>query len=197
VGECRDALEAKVTVDPFASAQVGGGAAQAVADPFGQKPSEIKTSEFPSMDDLYAKLLVIQPTKIEKVPDTFSNEAGKMKERVTADVTVIDVENPKASTTHSDMYISQGALVGQVKGLIPTKGMLLGSLRRFPAKGSPDKTPQTGTPVTDPDSVDLLIAEWLAGGAKGSKPQFAWKLADFTETEKSVALEWYRSKTGQ
>lgn len=181
--------------DPFASASASAaGTATATADPFGQKPSEIKTSSYPGMDDLNGKLLVIQPTKLERVPDTFSKEAGAMKDRISADVTVIDVENPKKSETYTDMYISQGALVGQVKSLIATKGMLLGTLRRHRAKNTPDTTVTTLTPVNDPDSVDKMISEWIAAGAPGAKPQFAWKLADFTETEKSVALEWYRSK---
>jgi len=175
--------------DPFASASAGA----ASSDPFGNKPSEIKTSDFPKMDELSGKLLVIQPTKLERVINRFGKE-GDMQDRVTADVTVIDVENPKASKTHVDMYLSQGALVGQVKGFIPTKGMLLGTLRRHPAKGTPDATPKTQTPITGPDSVDLLIQEWLGLGAPGSKPQFAWKLADFTATEKDVALEWFRAK---
>lgn len=174
--------------DPFASASASAaGTATATADPFGQKPSEIKTSSYPGMDDLNGKLLVIQPTKLERVPDTFSKEAGAMKDRISADVTVIDVENPKKSETYTDMYISQGALVGQVKSLIATKGMLLGTLRRHRAKNTPDG-------YNTPDEVDKMISEWIAAGAPGAKPQFAWKLADFTETEKSVALEWYRSK---
>jgi hypothetical protein len=177
--------------DPFASASAG---AQS-ADPFGQKPSEIKTSDFPKMDELNGKLLVIQPTRLEKVPNRFGKE-GDMQDRITADVTVIDLERPAASKTHADMFLSQGALVGQVKGFIPTKGMLLGTLRRHPAKGTPDATPVTSTPITGPDSVDLLISEWLSQGAPGTKPQFSWKLADFTNTEKDVALEWFRSKTG-
>ena len=177
--------------DPFASASAGA----ASADPFGNKPSEIKTSDFPKMEALNGQLLVIQPTKLEKVPNRFGKE-GDMQDRVTADVTVIDPENPKASKTYSDMFLSQNALVGQIKGFIPTKGMLLGRLRRHPAKGTPDSTPLTGKTVNDPDSVDLLMAEWLQQGAPGTKPQFSWKLADFTNTEKDVALEWFRAKAG-
>lgn len=174
--------------DPFSNAS---GASK--SDPFGQKPSEVKTSDFPKMDELNHRLLVIQPTKIERVPNRFGKE-GDMQDRVTADVTVIDVEAPAKSVTHKDMYLSQGALVGQVKGFIETRGMLLGTLRRHPAKGTPDATIQTQTTINSPDTVDLMIKEWLAAGAPGSKPQFSWKLADFTETEKAAALEWYRSK---
>lgn len=171
--------------DPFANAAAG----TAAADPFGQKPSEIKTSDFPSMDDLDKELLVVQPTKLERVPDKFSNQAGAMKDRVTADVTIIDHVNPANSKTHKDMYISQGALVGQVKGFIETRGMLLGRLRRHSANGTPEQF-RNGTP----DDIDMMIDAWVKGGAKGAKPQFAWKLADFTEQEKELALQWYRSK---
>lgn len=180
--------------DPFASASASAaGTATAATDPFGQKPSEIKTSSYPTMDDLDRKLLVIQPSKLETgLPDNFN--PGKTKDRITADVTVINVENPKASETYRDMYISQGAFIGQIKGLIATKGMLLGTLRRFPSKQSPEHTPTSGQKVNHPDMVDLMIEEWLAAGAKGNKPSYAWKLADFTEAEKNLALEWYRSK---
>lgn len=178
-----------MSTDPFASATAGN----TTADPFGQKPSEVKTSSFPTMEDLYGKLVVIQPTKLETgLPDPFNKD--KTRDRVTADLTVIDVESPAKSVTHKDMYVSQGSLIGQIKGLIETRGMLLGKVRRFPARNSPDTTPLTGTTVNDPDSTDLLMAEWLQAGAKGNKPSFAWKLQDFTETEKSVALEWFRSK---
>jgi hypothetical protein len=180
-----------MSIDPFASASAG----PASSDPFGQKPSEVKTSSYPSLEDLDKALMVIQPTKLETgLPDNFN--PGKTKDRITADVTIIDRSNPKASVTHKDMYLSQGALIGQVKGFIETKGMLLGTLRRFPAKNSPDRTPVTNVLVNHPDMVDLLMQEWLQAGGKGNKPSFAWKLADFTSAEKDVALEWFRSKTG-
>lgn len=174
--------------DPFASATTG----TAATDPFGQKPSEIKTSDFPSMEDLDKKLIVVQPTKLEMVADKFNE--GKTKERVSADVTVIDPDNPEASKTLKDMYISQGAMVGQIKGLIETRDMLLGKVRRFPAKNSPDETPISKTPINDPDSTDLLLQEWLQAGAKGNKPSFAWKLQDFTDQDKDLAMKWYQSK---
>jgi hypothetical protein len=176
--------------DPFAKASSTPGA----GDPFGQKPSEVKTSSFPKMDELNGKLLVIQPTKLERVPNRFGKE-GDMQDRVTADVTVINEANPRASETHRDMYLSQGALVGQVKGFIETRGLLLGRMRRHVAKGTPDATVTSRTTINSPDTVDLMIQEWVAAGAPGTKPQFSWKLADFTEAEKDLALAWYRSKT--
>jgi hypothetical protein len=176
--------------DPFAKASAGAGS----NDPFGQKPSEVKTSDFPKMEELNGLLLVIQPTKQETVPNRFSKEPGATQDRITADVTVIDIENPKASKTHKDMYLSQQALVGQLKSFIEHRGMLLGRMRRHPAQNTPEKTLQTGTPVKDPDSVDLMIKEWVAAGAPGSKPPFSWKLADFTDAEKDFALTWFRSK---
>lgn len=179
-----------VKSDPFTSATAGAGS----ADPFGQKPSEVKTSDYPTFDELDGKLVVIQPTKHETgLPNPFDRE--KTRDRVTADVTVIDVENPRKSVTHKDMFISQGALIGQIKGLVENRGMLLGKVRKFPSKQTPDETPLTKTTVLTPDSVDLLLAEWLQAGAKGQKPSFAWKLQDFTNTEKDVALEWYKSRS--
>lgn len=181
--------EDNVTTDPFAAAQVSGnqGGAPAVEDPFGQKPSEIKTSDFPTMDDLDRALLVIQPTKLERdLPDRFN--PGKTKDRITADVTVIDRDNPAGSKTYRDMFISQGAMIGQLKGLVETRGMLLGVLRRDRAKNTPEG-------YNTPDQIDQMIQAWIQAGAKGNKPSYAWKLQDFTETDKTQALAWYRSKS--
>lgn len=177
-----------MTTDPFAAVSATAGGSTATADPFGQKPSEIKTSDFPTMDDLNGKLLVIQPSKLEKDLPNPLGKADDTRDRLTADVTVIDVENPVKSTTYRDMYLSQGALIGQVKNLIETKGMLLGVLRRHRAKNTPDG-------FNTPDEVDKMITDWVAGGARGSKPMFAWKLADYNAAEKEKALTWYRSKT--
>lgn len=180
-----------MTTDPFAAAQVsssGAATSTAVEDPFGQKPSEIKTSDFPSMEDLDKQILVIQPTKLEKDLPNNLGKAGDTRDRITADVTVIDPQNPAKSVTHRDMYISQGALIGQTKNLIETRGMLLGVLRRHRAKLTPEG-------FNTPDEVDKMLTDWIAGGARGQKPSFAWKLADFTESDKKAAMEWYRSKT--
>lgn len=182
-----------MTTDPFAAAQVststGAATATAVDDPFGVKPSEIKTSEYPTMDDLDGRIIVMQPTLAEKVakPAQFGGKPGEMQDRITADVTVIDSASPKDSKTYADMYISQGALCGQLKGLVPVRGMLLGILRRHKAKGTPDG-------ANTPDEVDAMLAKWVADGARGSKPQFAWKMADPNAEQKSKAIEWYRSK---
>jgi hypothetical protein len=166
--------------DPFASASASAaGNATAATDPFGQKPSEVKTSDYPSIEELYGKLIVIQPSKLERgLPNKFDSE--KPRDRLTADVTVINVDNPKASETYRDMYFSQGAIIGQTKNLIDTKGMLLGTLRRH-------RAPQTPDGINTPDEVE-------AGLAKNPRMSFAWKLSDFTEDEKAKALEWYRSK---
>lgn len=169
--------------DPFASASTG----TASSDPFGQKPSEVKTSTYPTMDELDKHLLVVQPTKLETgLPDNFN--PGKTKDRITADVTVIDRTDPTKSVTHKDMFISQGAFIGQLKGFIETKGLLLGVLRRHRSKNTPEG-------YNTPDEVDAMIQDWIAKGARGNKPSYAWKLADFTEADKDQAMVWFRSKT--
>lgn len=162
--------------DPFAKASAGNPSA---SDPFGTKPSEVKTSDYPAMETLDRALLVIQPTKLETgLPNKF--DPKKPKDRITADVTVIDRANPAASRTYTDMFISQGALIGQVKGFIPTKGMLLGTLRRHRSNLTPDG-------INTPDEVDK-------GVVANPRMSFAWKLADFTEEDKQVALAWFQAK---
>lgn len=161
--------------DPFASASNS-----AAADPFGQQPSEVKTSDYPGLESLDKHLLVIQPTKLETgLPDQFN--PGKTKDRITADVTVIDRANPASSKTYRDMYLSQAALIGQTKGFIDTRGMLLGVLRRH-------RSGQTPAGINTPDEVDAMLV-------KNPRASFAWKLADFTEDDKAKALAWYTSKT--
>lgn len=183
-----------MTVDPFAAAQVSSTGAPGntgdEVDPFGQKPSEIKLSDFPKMDDLYGKLLVIEATKLEKVAKSkeFGGKDGETQDRVTADVTVIDLDNPSESKTYSDMYLSQQALVGQVKGLIAKRLPLLGVLRRTRAKNTPEG-------YNTPDEVDKCIENWIKDGARGAKPQFSWKMTDYTDDQKAKALVWFRSRS--
>lgn len=170
--------------DPFANASASAGAG--APDPFGTKPSEVK-SDFPKLEDFEGRLLVIQPTKHETgLPDPFNKD--KTRDRITADVTVIDRTEPRNSETIKDMFISQGALVGQIKGFVETRGMLLGVLRKHRAKNTPEG-------YNTPDEIDKLITDWVAAGARGNKPPFAWKLADFTDADKDAALAWYRSKS--
>ena len=187
-----------MTSDPFAAAAastttsapapvsppVGG----VVDDPFSTKPSEVK-SDFPKLDDMDGELLVVQPTSMERgIPDPFN--AGKTRDRITADVTVIDQSNPAVSETIKDMYLSQGALIGQLKNLVETRGMLLGVLRKHRSKLTPDG-------FNTPDEIDKMLRDWVTGGARGNKPSFSWKLQDFTPAQKEQAMAWYRSKQGR
>ena len=178
--------------DPFAAAQVasngGVGATTAtVEDPFGVKPSEIKTADYPSLDDLDGRILVIQPTKLEKdLPNML--KPGETRDRITADVTVIDPDNPEKSKTYDDMYLSQGWLLGQLKGLVPVKGLLLGVLRKHRSKLTPEG-------FNTPDEIDKMITDWVAAGARGNKPSFAWKMADPSAADHALAMRWYRAKS--
>lgn len=176
--------------DPFAAAQVsstGTATATAVDDPFGVKPSDIR-SDFPKVEDFNGQLLVIQPTKFERDLPNNLGKAGDTQDRITADVTAIDLDDPKSSKTTVDLYISQGALVGQLKGLVPTRGMLLGVLRRHRAKNTPEG-------FNTPDEIEQMLKDWVANGARGNKPFFAWKMSDPTDEQKAKAIEWYRSKS--
>ena len=181
----------EVKNDPFAAAQVsasGGATGTAIVeDPFGMKPSDIK-SDFPKMEDFDGRLLVIQPTKLERDLPNKLGKPGDTQDRITADVTAIDLDSPTKSATVADMYISQAGMVGQLKGLVQTRGMLLGVLRKHRAKNTPEG-------YNTPDEIDKMLADWVAGGARGSKPMFAWKLSDPTPEQHAKALEWYRSKT--
>lgn len=189
-----------MTDDPFAAAQatingntaapaVSAGSTTLVDDPFSIKPSEIKTADYPALDDLDGRILVIQPTKLEKDLPNNLGKAGETRDRITADVTVIDPQNPEGSKTYEDMYLSQGWLIGQLKGLVATRGMLLGILRKNRAKTTPEG-------FNTPDEIDKMISDWVAAGARGNKPMFAWKMMDPSEADRQLALRWYRSRQG-
>jgi hypothetical protein len=167
--------------DPFASAS-GAVASKPAGDPFAQPPK----SSFPNMDALFGRLILARPTLIEKVPNKFDQDGEKV-DRVTVDVTVLDggpIMGNDTPHTFSGMYISQGSLVGQLKGFIATRGMVLGRMVRVARKKEQEKYGDT------PEAMERVLAEWLANGARGQKPSFAWRLADFTEGDANIARQF-------
>lgn len=177
--------------DPFAAAQVPNPTAAAPAasntpapamaggapdDPFAL-PSSVSTSDYPKFEELYGKLLVMQPTKLENVPDI--NNPGKMKDRMTTDVTVIDPMDPAKSRTYTDMYVSN-AIVGKLKLMLPLRKMLVGVLRR-------GKSQQTPAGINTPEEVDAALA-------KNPRLSFAWFLEDPSPEQMNLIRAWYASK---
>lgn len=168
--------------DPFTSAASTATApapGAAGADPFGQPP----TSSYPKMEDLDKRLLLIKPSLIEKVMQTFEGQDPKEVERITADVSVLDggeLLGEDVPATFDAMFISQAALVGSLKPALRSGGMILGRLRKFPTKGNKDKYPT-------PEDVERALAAYFASGGKSEKVNFSWKLQEFTPEDAQKA----------
>lgn len=127
-------------------------------------------SPTPSMRQLANRLLVVRPKALEVVPDNYN--AGQTKERLTCDVVFLDgdpidrivkqgkpdsmLEEPiKKGQVLENMFISNGALIGQLKG----KTMVLGRLVQGVAKNG-NNPPWVLGERTPAD--DELGARWWA-----------------------------------
>lgn len=170
--------------DPFAAAATSAPASTSSApagldDPFA-KPSDIKTNDFPKFEDMVGELLVIQPTRTEQVPSM--EDKAKMKTRITADVTIVDMANPAGSETVKDLYISN-ALTGKLGPLIETRGLLLGT----PVRGKSKHTPAG---YDTPEQIE-------EGLKKNPRMSFAWIMLDPTPEQHAAAMTWYRAKQGR
>jgi hypothetical protein len=152
------------TADPFAGA--GGD------DPFsGPAPQQARG---PRLRDLYGRLLLIVPLKLEEgIPNRLSQNGGT-QDRMTADVIVLDggpipyggapekvpprPHDKTAAVPHKNarMYISSVGLISQCRDALAKKirtgqpGMVLGRLNVGEAKGD-QAPPYLLTPPTDQD----------------------------------------------
>ncbi len=144
----------------------------ATTDTFGA-PSR---GAYPSLDELEGRLLLITPSKVQTVPG-YKNVGTQ--ERITADVAVLDGDNPE---THDDMYLSQRGLVPMLKKCLKpgNKPQVLGRLERTPTSDYAAKAEAAG-------GFGALMAEWAKKGGKGDKPQFFWNLVEFTPEDAALA----------
>lgn len=138
-------------------------------DPFaGPAPQQARG---PRVRDLYGRLLLLVPHKLETVPNRL--RPGEMQDRMTADVIVLDggpipfggrpeatppvPHNQTAQLPHKNarMYLSQAGLISQcrdalAKRLMGQPGMVLGRLAVGEAKGD-QNAPYLLTPPTEAD----------------------------------------------
>ncbi len=140
---------------------------------------------YPKLEELDGKLVLIQPSKVETVPG-YKNVGTT--ERITADVTVIDEDDPASSETISDMYLSQRGLVPMLKRCLKpgNKPFVLGRVAMSPTKDYKDDAEKAG-------GMAALLESWAKKGGKGEKPQFFWDLTDFTDEEANAARAWLAS----
>ncbi len=131
---------------------------------------------FPKLDELEGRLLLVTPSKVQTVPG-YKNVGTQ--ERITADVAVLDGENPE---TYDDMYLSQKGLVPMLKKCLKpgNKPQVLGRLEMTATTEWADKAEKAG-------GIKALLEEWARKGAKGEKPQFFWNLVEFTPEDAALA----------
>jgi hypothetical protein len=140
------------------------------ADPFtvpSSAPADGEEATFTRMADLVDKCLLIKPLNYEDgIASTHPHaKAGDTYDRVTADVTVIDTDNPAKSVTHEGLWITQGRVIGKTKRKVG--GMVLGILTR-PA-------PTHAAPNPPYDLIDPTPAHVTAARAflaAGDEPPF-------------------------
>ena len=181
--------------DPFASADsvAGGGGPRR-----------------PSMANLFNRLVVMKPISLDPakpVNPEFAKVSGETEECYTVDLTVLGSEilkvwDPKGGPTgdggvieyetpftFTGMWISQGGLIGKLKGVDkdPAKMFLIGVVRRCPLAAG-YKAGET------PDTIDRKFAAWEAAGRPGKEPQFSWGVVDETPAQRQEAIAWYRAQ---
>lgn len=157
-------------MDPFASP--GG---QPDGDPFAAP--EAIASEFPKIDAMRGRLVMVRPHKLEE--GLKSAEFDNLYDRMTSDVYVIDggpVKNeagqPFEGTVFTAMYISQSRLIQQVAPKIGTGVMALGRLDTY----KPGQPAKKGNPwgLADPTEADKAAARaYIAAGYRqAGEPAF-------------------------
>jgi hypothetical protein len=151
-------------------------AAAPAAPPAGDDPFSAPAPQLargPRLREMYGRLLLVLPHKVETVPNKLSPVAGATQERMTADVIVLDggqiqyggkpeavppVPHDKtANVPHKTdrMFISAVGLISQCREALARRmagqpGMVLGRLARGEAKGN-QEAPYLLTPPTDQD----------------------------------------------
>jgi hypothetical protein len=114
------------------------------------KPSETKPAGFAG----YAgELLILEPTEYTPdAPTAFPNPDGSPSDRITVNVTVVDVANPANSHTDHGVYVSAGRVIQALKPLVEKQGKLLTRLTK--GEGQMGKYS-----LNDPSASDARAAE--------------------------------------
>jgi hypothetical protein len=147
---------------------------------------------FPKIDELEHKLVMLKPSVIEQV-QKYRGAPGELQDRVTADVVVFD-EAAGTWETIDDMYFSQVGIVNPCrKALKPgNKPMVLGVVSKVPSKQTKEMKP----PLDTVEKVYEGIEAWrqaIAKGKNATEPKFAWGLLDFTDEQGALAMKYLSS----
>lgn len=182
---------ATVAANPFT--QPNGGTAPAGANPFLQ-PTGGEKRFFPKIDQLFGRLVIMRPVKIEMSPKNpdYANFPGEEEEKATIDLVVLDGpalinsltnEEEPLPSVYEGMWVNQQSLVGQLKGGLRKGQPILGRMYRFAQKKVIEQYPTR-------QSIEEGLAAWVARGGTGQKPPFTWKLEQYTTDELETAMKW-------
>lgn len=169
-------------MNPFQSAT---GATTAANNPFMQP---VSGGNFPKVEDLYSRLALLTPVKLETVPKQ-EKFGGGTQERYTTDVVVLDggeFEFGELPYVIDGMYFSQGNIVGALKGAARKFTAVLGRIQRQPIK---EDRPKFTTPE---GNVDLVKFEQAL--ASDRNLSFAWGIGPFNDADAEVAMRYVNSK---
>lgn len=175
-------------MNPFQSAS---GTTVAVGNPFMQ-PASAGERKFPSMDDLYSRLVLMTPQKLEVVPKKEEHGGGE-QERYTTDVVVLDGGHVEYGGEFDfgdlpceldGMYIFNTPIIGALKGAHRKHTAVLGRVWRVPVKANRDKYPTR-------EAIQAALDNWRIGMPKIS---FGWALGDFTQEDADLAMKYLDSK---
>lgn len=141
---------------------------------------------FPKVEDLEGKLVLVKPSKTERVNGKFGEQ-----DRVTADVTVFDDDGN--GETYPDMYLSQRGMVPSLHRALrgDAKPFILGRVAMVPVK---DTKGLDGKPITETDALKKALEEWARKGGRGEKPRFAWIFGPFEDGDADKARAYLASK---
>jgi hypothetical protein len=192
--------------DPFANAANAEGNGQPAKDPFGQPAGG---GGFPKVADLLGCLLLIKPIKVEEVPDY--QDRTKMRDQLTADVTVIDGPPAKEFTdrgqtppdvsayvgkTYNSMWLNNKTLISAGEAALRDgTPSILGRLWRFPQTSEVKAGKYTDRHDLEAKEAEIQ-ANWRPGMPPPEPPKIAWGLEKYTEEEAQMARDFLAAKRG-
>jgi hypothetical protein len=150
--------------------------------------------DFPKIDELNGKLVLLTPSKQEEVakPKDFGGKPGETQTRITADVVVFD-DNGEVSAEYEDMYFSQVGIVNPCKRALKpgAKRFVLGVVARVPSKIGKS---QAGK-FDSTEKIEAGLKDHFASNGKKEKHNFSWGLTDFSDEQGEAAKMYVLSKS--
>jgi hypothetical protein len=148
-------------------------------------PASGSGGNFPKVEDLNGKLILLRPSKVEEVPKParFGGKPGETVTRLTADVTVFP-DGDGEPETFDDMYLSQVGIVNAGKRQLKPGGkpFVLGRVARVPSKIGKEQG------FTTTEEIEAGLKAHFASNGKKEKPNFSFGLLDPTDEDKAQAM---------